>query len=139
MKKLCALILALILCSSAALAEGIDLSGMSFDELLELQRQVTQALWASDEWVSASVPTGLYEVGVDIPAGHWTVDAGDDYLLIKIYRSLKSASAGDDWIDAFTAEPGLTTSLYCAEGQALQVVYGPAHFSHFVADFGFTK
>ena len=139
MKKLLALILALVLVSSAALAESVDLSGLSFDDLLNLQQRVNAALWASDEWISASVPIGLYEIGVDIPAGHWTVDAGDNYLLIKIYRSLKSASAGEDWIDSYGADPGQTASVYCAEGQALQVVFGPARFTHFVADFGFTK
>ena len=51
----------------------VDLSGMSFDELLALKEQVNAALWASDEWEEVTVPAGVYEIGRDIPAGHWTI------------------------------------------------------------------
>lgn len=55
----------------------VDLSGMSFDELLVLKEQINAALWASDEWQEVTVPAGVYEIGKDIPAGHWTITPVD--------------------------------------------------------------
>ena len=82
-KRIIALVLALILIAPAALAD-VDLSGMTFEELLELQRQVTAAIWASDGWQEVTVPTGVYEVGVDIPAGYWTIRPIDgDTAIVK--------------------------------------------------------
>ena len=72
MKKALALLAALVLIASAAAAE-VDLSGMSFDELVELAHQVDQAIWASDGWQEVTVPPGTYKVGEDIPAGKWTL------------------------------------------------------------------
>ena len=51
----------------------VDLSGMSFDELLALKEQVNAALWASDELQEVTVPAGMYQIGKGIPAGHWTI------------------------------------------------------------------
>lgn len=60
-----------------AVSDGIDLSAMSFDELLALRQQVNMAIWQSDGWQAVEVPAGMYQVGVDIPAGKWTITAGD--------------------------------------------------------------
>lgn len=80
MKKILAIALALILIGAAAYA-AIDLSGMSFDELLELRAQVDAALWASDGWTEAKVPAGKYLVGDDIPAGRWTITSATKYAV----------------------------------------------------------
>ena len=50
MKKLVALVLAIVLSAGIALAEGIDLSGMSYDELVALKDRINLAMWQSDEW-----------------------------------------------------------------------------------------
>lgn len=63
--------------AGAVVAAEIDLSGMSFEELVALRGQVDLALWATEEWQEVDVPEGVYEVGVDIPAGHWTITAGE--------------------------------------------------------------
>ena len=72
MKKLILVLIALALLGSSAVAE-IDLKGMSYDELVELRSQVDAALWASEEWNEVEVPAGVYIIGEDIPAGHYTV------------------------------------------------------------------
>ena len=73
MKKLLSVILAaLILTSAAALAE-VDLSGMSYAELLALRNQVQQELITRPEWKEVTVPPGLWTVGEDIPAGSYTL------------------------------------------------------------------
>lgn len=85
MKKAAALFLTLLLVLTSAMAcaevarskGGVDLSGMSYDELVALKDQINLAIWASDEWQEVTVPQGVYEVGSDIPAGHWTIKPAD--------------------------------------------------------------
>lgn len=72
MKKICALVLALLLIQGAALAA--DLSGMSFDELLALRDQVQRELISRPEWKEVTVPPGEYTVGIDIPAGVYSIE-----------------------------------------------------------------
>lgn len=70
--RLFVLFLSLLLISSAA-ADPMDLSGMSFDDLVELRDQLNLAIWNSREWQEVTVPAGVWQIGVDIPAGHWTI------------------------------------------------------------------
>lgn len=72
MKKLISIAIVALLLSSAALAE-IDLSGMSYDELAALRDQCQAELMTRPEWKQATVPAGDYRVGVDIPAGEYTI------------------------------------------------------------------
>ena len=86
MKKIfCVLVVGILLISTAAvIADGVDLSGMSFDELVALKEQINLAIWNSQEWQEVRVPTGLYKVGEDIPAGKWTVLAPEgSYNYVK--------------------------------------------------------
>lgn len=81
MKRILALILtmaALMAIPLSASAEEkskgkIDLSGLSYDELVELKDQINLAMWECDEWQEVEVPQGVWRVGEDIPVGHWTI------------------------------------------------------------------
>ena len=76
MRKLISLLLVVCVSLIPVLSfadDSIDLSGMSFSELVELQRRVTMAMWKTTEWQEVTVPTGLYQIGVEIPAGKWTI------------------------------------------------------------------
>jgi len=73
MKKLFCLILAGILIMSAAWAEEIDLSGLTFEELDALRDRCMLEMMKRDVWQEVTVPQGVYQVGVQIPAGTWTV------------------------------------------------------------------
>lgn len=80
MKKLLSLILVLLVFVSSAVAETmIDLSGMTIDELVALKDQINLAIWNSDEWQEITVPQGVWLVGEDIPAGHWSISCADGY------------------------------------------------------------
>lgn len=79
MKKFLAFLLILFLIVPAY-AESIDLSGLSYDELVALKDRINLAIWQSEEWQEVTVPQGLYEVGKDIPAGHWTIRCAGSYL-----------------------------------------------------------
>lgn len=61
--------------ASVTLPPDSDLSGMSLGDLQTLSEQVTMAMWATGDWQEVTVPAGLYQVGVEIPAGKWTISA----------------------------------------------------------------
>jgi len=74
MKKLITIILILALAIPASsLADLPDLSGLSFDELIQLKSKLNIAIWNCQEWQEVTVPPGVWEVGKDIPEGHWSI------------------------------------------------------------------
>ena len=73
----------------------VDLSGMSFEELVALKDQINLAIWNSDEWQEVEVPQGVWKVGEDIPAGHWTILALPGKLT-RIYVGPKTKNCGTD-------------------------------------------
>lgn len=86
MKKMLGILLGITLLLSAvsALAAEIDLSGMSYDELVALKDQINLAMWQSDEWQEVEVPQGVWVVGEDIPAGKWTVKCAEPWINTEI-------------------------------------------------------
>lgn len=83
MKKLIAMLCVMVIMPFAALAE-IDLSGMSYDELVSLKDKINLAIWESQDWQEVTVPQGIWLVGKDIPAGHYTLTCAGEYAYIKI-------------------------------------------------------
>ncbi len=71
---MCTILALVLLLPTLALAE-IDLSGLSYNELVALKDRINKAMWESQEWQEVSVPQGVYEIGKDIPAGHWSITA----------------------------------------------------------------
>lgn len=81
----CVLVLSL---APAAFAD-VDLSGMSFDELVSLKDQINLAIWNSADWQEVTVPQGIYKVGADIPSGKWTIIAPvGGYTVVKVGSQL---------------------------------------------------
>lgn len=80
------LVMVLFLSFHSVIAEtAIDLSGMTYDELVALKDKINLAIWNSEEWQEVTVPQGLWKVGEDIPAGHWTIKcAGGYFTFIRI-------------------------------------------------------
>ena len=90
MKRIFAVVLILSLLLSCASAEDIDLSGLSFEQLVILQQRVTEALMQCNEWQEVKVPVGIWKVGEDIPAGKWTIKcATNKYSYITIGTLLR--------------------------------------------------
>lgn len=70
MKKILAMILVLaLLIPAASVADGIDLSVLSYDQLIELNHQLVREIMARPEWKEVRIPAGQWKVGEDIPAG----------------------------------------------------------------------
>lgn len=80
MKKIICLILVGILIMSAAVAEEIDLSGLSLRELEALRNRCLLEMFSREDWQEVSVPQGVYQAGVHIPAGTWTVQCKNGYF-----------------------------------------------------------
>ena len=85
MKRFICFFLLLIALPSFSLSDLPDLSGLSYDELVQLRDQINLAIWNSQEWQEVTVPPGVYEIGVDIPSGHWSIcpveGCGPDYVI----------------------------------------------------------
>lgn len=86
MKRFISVLLLLCLLNVPAFAE-IDLSGLTFDELVELRNQCLTEMTKRDEWQEVTVPIGVWKIGEDIPAGHWNITCyrTDKYAYATVY------------------------------------------------------
>lgn len=71
-KKVFAVLCAAGMLFGTARAE-VDISGLSYAELVTLQEQVTKQIMLTDQWQEVRVPAGAYLIGREIPAGKWTM------------------------------------------------------------------
>ena len=153
MKKLFTLILAVCMALSVAAADSIDLSGMSFDELVALKEQINLAIWNCQEWQEVTVPQGLYIVGEDIPEGTWTIKpATNHFTVIKFGDKLepngievaysKNYGSGEAYSKdsrVTNASDPLEFTFTAKKGDYIQVDYAPALFTPYTGkpDLGF--
>lgn len=88
MKKIVVVFIVALLVGAVGIAE-IDLSGMTFEELVELKDKINLAIWNSEEWEEVEVPHGVWVIGQDIPAGKWVIKCADvnrsNYFLNACY------------------------------------------------------
>ena len=93
MKKLLALILAVaLILPAAALADIPDISNLSKEELMELNKLVNDLLFESSLPEGVLLPAGDYIVGVDIPAGEYRADVvSDTGGIITVYKTKEDA------------------------------------------------
>ena len=89
MKKLICILL-LVCMTTFAAAETIDLSGLSFDELMALRDQLSAELISRPEWKEVVVPSGTWVVGKDIPVGEYSLSPGNGGGYIRIQRNGRS-------------------------------------------------
>ena len=76
MKRFFCLLFVLVFLPLVSLADLPDISGLSYDELIQLKNQINLAIWNSEEWQEVTVPPGTWIIGEDIPAGHWSIRLG---------------------------------------------------------------
>lgn len=123
MKKLVTLFLILALAvPAAAMASAAlpDLSGLSFDELIQLKEKISLELWNRPEWQEVMVPPGVYAVGPDIPAGHWSIRPAEECGPEFVIYGVATKDQGHD-IDLFAGDYIMeclcdpTSSIYSLE------------------------
>lgn len=98
---------------SFASAESIDLSGLSYDELVALKDQINLAIWNSDEWQEVTVPQGVWKVGEDIPVGHWTIKTDASFAYITICTAIdETGKSVDLWKSDFYHSASISSPDY---------------------------
>lgn len=106
-KRLLAGMMAGALLLGGAASADVDLSGMSYDELVALKDRINMAIWESEEWQEVTVPQGVWVVGEDIPVGKWSIKCaasakrteiswGD--ILSNDGTSVDHKNRGDIWV-----------------------------------------
>ena len=81
MKKLCLVLLFVLLFSTVwGIAEGIDLSGMSFEELQDLRDRIDDELYSRKDLGEELLTEGNYLVGDTIEAGQYIITAKEVYF-----------------------------------------------------------
>jgi len=87
MRKLITLILILAMFLPAiALADLPDISGLSTDELIELNHLIQMKLFSEKLNDGIRIPQGTYIIGEDIPAGSYRVLIEGDSGSYQLYR-----------------------------------------------------
>ena len=73
MKKILsvAILMVIVLIVSVSIAD-VDISGLSYGDLLTLQKELTKEIMSRPEWKEVVVPAGTWKVGEDIPAGTYS-------------------------------------------------------------------
>lgn len=78
MRKILAFVLTLsLLLFVTVVIADTDFTNMSYDELVELNRSVIKEIMSRPEWKEVEIPAGQYTIGVDIPAGVYSVTPKD--------------------------------------------------------------
>ena len=80
-RLLCALLIVSLFLPALAVAE-VDVKALSTEELIALRLSIVQELMDRGEMKSATVPTGEYIIGEDIPAGSYSVTT--DQILVTL-------------------------------------------------------
>lgn len=111
MKKMLVILILVCMTIPLACAEDVDISGLSYDELLILRSRVDAAILECEEWQEVTVPVGIWKVGEDIPAGKWTLRcASDKYSFVTIGTKLRDnglsiSTTGDHYASSTVFSP----------------------------------
>lgn len=87
MKRIVCLLLAFVFLNSFAIADNVDLSGMSYNDLITLQKNLVKEIMSRPEWKEVKVPAGTWKVGEDIPAGTYGVSTKSVLVTMTVYKS----------------------------------------------------
>lgn len=138
MKKFVASVLTLLLLlSTVALAE-IDISSLSFDELLALNTQVQLALFKEKSMIDGvEVPAGTYVVGEDIPSGSYKVECtGGAYSMAMLTVNEKNGGLGTMHTLSPLTGSAVIGKLVLTEGQTIEITGGSLSFTTYTGLFG---
>lgn len=130
MKKIALILTLLLLFSGFSLAEGIEVSGLSDEELLVLQKNVTEELYSRGIDHQNLIYQGVYVVGKDIKAGTYVATSvGDDDFDYAIYDTLSDYEV----LSAYKNRFGYGMSLPCVRvrpGESSRIVLEDGNVFH---------
>lgn len=81
---------------SGKTAFQIHFESLSYDELVQLKDQINHAMWNSQEWQEVTVPAGVWEIGKDIPEGHWSFRLAVENQISNVVYTDKLDEYGKD-------------------------------------------
>lgn len=158
MKRILALILVMTSMASTALAfnppQGFeqinrrvntaahikfDLSGLTFEELVDLRDQINLAIWNSQEWQEVEVPKGVWIVGKDIPAGKWTIKAASGMTAYVYWGdTLDEAGTGISYSSRIFEYENLysVSHRFYEKGYATEVTWNLRNGQYFIVESG---
>ena len=117
MKKLLILAIVLFMIPIAEADDGIDLSALSYAQLVDLQQRISAEIVTRPEWKEVTVPSGTWTVGKDIPAGEYSISATKTggYLRIRDERGSLLQGCGireaEDRIGKVELKEGYTVEI----------------------------
>jgi len=120
----------LILVASSALATDFDLSSLSFDDLLALKLKVDAEVMSRPETKSVSVPIGVFEVGVHIPAGEYTLALDGGYATITVSNGADFSDYENIVSTTYVEEVGIGRFVL-TDGQFVNIERGHILFTIF--------
>ena len=151
MKKLIAFAVAAVLLFSFAMAE--DLSAMTMAELIELRDRINAEIMsrAGDGF---TLDVGVWEVGKDLPEGHWSITADKDnvfgwgYVTYCSELDATGKKAGNSWYmdvyyssqvrnpDVQAAVAATTLDIDMKAGNYVIIEYAPMIFTPYTGNTG---
>lgn len=132
-KKFLSVILALCLLLPVITLAEVDLSAMSVDELIALNKAVVMELMSRKDFKEVKVPAGTYKVGEDIPAGMYTVKVeGDQIAGVYVFDNTGNYTLKIHNVEADSP----IGKLELEEGETVSILYSGAIFMPY-AGLGF--
>lgn len=117
MKKLVCLALVFVMTIGIAMADTIDLSGMSKSELVELRNQIDAVLREKHDFFGDPIPTGDYKAGVVIKPGTYDIAITDSDTVAMV---IVNDADGNEVFYTYT-EPGYVVRVQLEDGYTLRM------------------
>lgn len=112
MKKIVAIILIIVAIATVAYAD-VNLSSMSFDDLIKLKTELTDEIMSRPEWKEIEISAGSYTIGEDFLEGTFKVVPKNTFMSVSIYD-------GARLLDTYTLYGENIGKLYLAYGWTLE-------------------
>lgn len=109
----------------------IDLSTLTYSELLNLRSEVECAIIQSEEWRTVTVPVGIYDIGSDIPAGAYSLISAPTNTTTVSLLVLDSSGATIRTWNLLTAGSEIGRISF-DEGQSILISGGEIVFTPYV-------
>ncbi len=126
----------LVFSSLSVSAQSIDLSSFSYSELQNIVAQVQNEMMKRPEFQSVEVPIGIYQVGVEIPAGKWTITKSNSAWMAEVDTgsALEEDKNGVDlwgggYNSALLSDENPTQTVNFVDGYYVEVSMGAVVFS----------
>ena len=133
MKRVIILVMAIIILAAVAHAE--DLTALSDSDLAALNQRVQLELFRRSSIAGGvEVPPGTYYVGIDIPAGRYTIQCPDNAILAEVGIQ-KYGSIFENFIEFGNARSSSVANITLEAGDTIRIISYKLTFRPFTGLF----